>query len=180
MAETNPFLYGSLALDEAFTDREREVAELRSDLLNGQDVVIFAPRRYGKTSLVWRVQQELLKKKVLVAQVDLMTTPTKERLAEKLAETIHDDIASPLFRAREAALGVVPRAADHAARSRSTPTTPRVSFGFDVGHRRADIDATLERLLELPGELGADRKRRVVLCWTSSRRSRTSTGTCRG
>jgi hypothetical protein len=159
---TNPFLYGSLALDEAFTDREREVAELRSDLLNGQDVVILAPRRYGKTSLVWRVQQELLKKRVLVAQVDLMTTPTKERLAEKLAKTIHDDIASTLYRARDAALAVF-RGLRVTPRVTLDPDDASVSFGFDVGHRKADIDATLERLFELPGELGADRKRRVVL-----------------
>jgi len=159
---TNPFLYGSLALDEAFTDREREVAELRSDLLNGQDVVILAPRRYGKTSLVWRVQQELVRKRVLVAQVDLMTTPTKERLAEKLAKTIHDDVASPLYRAHQAALGVF-RGLRVTPRVMLDPDDASVSFGFDVGHRRADVDATLERLLELPGELGVDRKRRVVL-----------------
>jgi hypothetical protein len=159
---TNPFLYGSLALDEAFTDREREVAELRSDLFNGQDVVILAPRRYGKTSLVWRVQQEILKKRVLVAQVDLMTTPTKERFAEKLAKTIHDDIASPLYRARQAALGIF-RGLRVTPRVTLDPDDGSVSFGFDVGHHRADIDATLERLLELPGELGADRRRRVAL-----------------
>jgi uncharacterized protein len=159
---TNPFLYGALALDDAFTDREREVAELQSDLLNGQNVVILAPRRYGKTSLVWRVQQELLKKKVLVAQVDLMTTPTKERLAEKLAKTIHDDIASTLYRAREAALGVF-RGLRVTPRVTLDPDDASVSFGFDVGHRTSDVDATLERLLELPGELAADRKRRVVL-----------------
>src|SRR3954465_12650632 len=98
---TNPFRFGGLALDEAFTDRDDEIRELKRDAVNGQDVVIFAPRRYGKSSLVWRVAQELVAKKVLVAQVDLMTAPTKERLAAKLAQAIHDDIASPLFRARE-------------------------------------------------------------------------------
>jgi len=159
---TNPFLYGSLALDEAFTDREPELAELGSDLRNGQDVVILAPRRYGKTSLVWRVQQELLKKRILVAHVDLMTTPTKERLAEKLAKTIHDDIASPLYRAREAALGIF-RGLRITPQITLDPDDASVAFGFDVGHRRADVDATLERLFELPGELGAERKRRVVL-----------------
>ena len=97
----NPFRYGALALDEAFTNREVEIRELTRDILNGQDVVVLAPRRYGKTSLVWRVIQEVVKKKVLVAQVNLMTTPTKERLAEKLADTIHENIASPLFRAKE-------------------------------------------------------------------------------
>src|SRR5262245_62673208 len=86
----NPFRYGALALDEAFTNREDEIRELTRDILNGQDVVVLAPRRYGKTSLVWRVIQEVVKKKVLVAQVNLMTTPTKERLAEKLAATIFE------------------------------------------------------------------------------------------
>src|SRR5262249_41777490 len=134
----------------------------RNDLSNGQDVVVLAPRRYGKTSLVWRVQQELLKKRVLVAQVDLMTTPTKERLAEKLAKTIHDDIASPLYRARQAALGVF-RGLRVTPRVFSAPAAAWFWCGLAAGHRREDVDATLERLLELPGELGADRKRRVVL-----------------
>src|SRR6266508_2008185 len=82
----NPFRYGSLALDDAFTDREDELAELESDIRNGQDVVLFAPRRYGKSSLVWRAAQELVQVDFLLAQVDLMTTPTKEKLAEKLEE----------------------------------------------------------------------------------------------
>src|SRR5919202_6434088 len=98
---TNPFRYGALALGEAFTDREAEIAELRADVRNGQDVVVFAPRRYGKSSLVWRAAQELVRERVLVASVDLMTTPTPAKLAEKLARAIHDDIASPLLRARD-------------------------------------------------------------------------------
>jgi hypothetical protein len=44
----NPFRYGDLALGEAFTDRDREGKELKADILNGQNVVVFAPRRYGK------------------------------------------------------------------------------------------------------------------------------------
>ena len=43
MTSTNPFRYGALALDEAFTDREAEISELKADVRNGQDVVIFAP-----------------------------------------------------------------------------------------------------------------------------------------
>jgi uncharacterized protein len=84
----NPFRFGDLALDEAFTDRERELRALEADILNGQNVVIFAPRRYGKSSLVWRAAQRLTAKKVLVAQVDLMTAVTKEQLAAKLAQSI--------------------------------------------------------------------------------------------
>src|ERR1700733_9487409 len=99
----NPFRFGALALDQAFTDREIEIDELVADMRNGQDLVVFAPRRYGKSSLIWRVAQQLVTEDVLVAQVDLMRTPTKEKLAEKLAQTSHEEIASRLFRARERA-----------------------------------------------------------------------------
>jgi hypothetical protein len=159
---SNPFRYGSLALDEAFTDRERELAELTADILNGQDVVVFAPRRFGKTSLVWRVQQEVIAQGVLVAHVDLMAAATKERLAEKLAKTIHEDIASSLDRARERAVAVF-RGLRIAPRVTVDPTDASLSFGFDFGHAPPDVDATLERLLELPGVLGAERDRRVAL-----------------
>jgi hypothetical protein len=158
---TNPFRYGALALDDAFTNREAEVAELMTDVLNGQDVVVFAPRRYGKSSLVWRVSRDAIARDVLVAHVNLMTTPTLERLAEKLAETIHDDLASAIFRARErlrvfAGLRVTPVVT-------VDPGTGKVGFGFDAGRRPQDLDATLERLFELPGQLAAERGRKVAL-----------------
>ena len=158
----NPFRYGALALDDAFTDRAREIAELVADAESGQDVVIFAPRRYGKTSLVWRVRERLIADGVLVAQVNLMTTPTKEKLAEKLAKTIHEDVASVVYRAREKAAGVF-RGLRITPRVTLDPTDGSLSFGFEAGQRPDDVDATLERLLELPGELGADRDRRVCV-----------------
>ena len=48
----NPFTYGEAVADDAFTDRAPELAELEADLRNGQNVVVIAPRRYGKSSLV--------------------------------------------------------------------------------------------------------------------------------
>src|SRR4051795_11514007 len=78
---TNPFTFGALALDDAFTDRDEELRELVRDLENGQDVLVYAPRRYGKSSLVLRAAQAGLAHGVLVAYCDLMRTPTKERFA---------------------------------------------------------------------------------------------------
>ncbi len=158
----NPFRFGALARDEAFTDREAEIAELLADARNGQDVVIFAPRRFGKTSLVDRVQQELVREKLLVGQVNLMRTPTKEKLAEKLAATVYEDIAGPLTRAK-----------DFGARLfrglRITPTVTvnpedgMLAFGFGAGHHAEDVDATLERLFELVAQVAVERERPALL-----------------
>jgi uncharacterized protein len=158
---TNPFQYGDLALDEGFTDRREELDALTSDMLNGQNVAIIAPRRFGKSSLVKRAAQELLGDRVLVAEVDLMKTPTKGKLAAKLSKTIHDDIASPLFNVKErlrvfSTLRIAPVIT-------VDPHDGSPSFSFSASHSDEDIDATLERLLELPAQLAAERNRRVVV-----------------
>ncbi len=160
--ERNPFTFGDLALDDAFTDREDELRELVSDMLNGQNVLVYAPRRYGKSSLVLRASQEALRARALVGYCDLMRTPTKERLAAALAKTIYADIASLVDQVFE-------RAVDLFRSLRITPTMEidpsdgSLRFSFEAGRRKADIDDTIERLLELLGELAAQRKRRVVM-----------------
>lgn len=161
MPPSNPFRYGDLALDEAFADRDAELAALASDLRNGQNVALVAPRRYGKTSLLRRVAHALVADGLLVADVDLMKTPTKERLAGKLARAIHEDIASPLLRARErlrifSGLRIAPTIT-------IDPHDALPTFSFAATPRREDIDATLERLLELPAQLAAERGRGVAI-----------------
>jgi len=159
----NPFNFGDVALDEGFTDRERDLAELKADIRNGQNVVVFAPRRYGKSSLIWRAAQELAASdEALVAQVDLMRVTTKEQLASKLSQAIYEGIATPLLRARDRAARIF-----ESLRVRPMvtvePMTGNFSFSFTGGHDAGDVDATLERLFELPAELAAERGRRVAL-----------------
>lgn len=159
----NPFNFGDLALDEGFTDREAELRELEADVRNGQNVVVFAPRRYGKTSLVWRATQELVKRdEVLVAQVDLMRTATREQLAAKLAQALYEQVATPLDRVRERA-GEIFRGLRIRPVMTLDPQDGSLGFSFAAGHPREDVNATLERLLELPAELAAERGRRVAL-----------------
>jgi hypothetical protein len=90
-----------------------------------------------------------------------MRTPTKEKLAERLAKAIHEEIASRLFRTRErvrvfAGLRVKPTVT-------VDPDDGSLSFSFDAHADRRDIDATLEDLLALPGRLAAERDRHVAL-----------------
>ena len=171
---TNPFRYGDLALDRTFTDRADELKELRSDMRNGQNVVVFAPRRYGKSSLIWRAAQELIRgDEVLVAQVDLMKAPTKERLAEKLAASIYEDIASPLLKIRDRAAGVFRGL--RIAPTISLNSDGSLGFSFSAGHSprtstaRSSICSNCQRNSE-PSATGESPS-----CSTSSRRSPPST-----
>ena len=156
----NPFIYGDLVADESFTNRKDELAQLQTDIRNGQNVAVIAPRRFGKSSLVRAALSWLLREGLLVVEVDLMTTPTKERLAGKLAKSINDDIAPAVFKAKE-----------HLRLFQSLRVAPVVtvdahgsfSFSFSATRGEHDIDDTLERLFEIPAEIAAETKKQVVV-----------------
>src|SRR5579884_814438 len=162
MPHQNPFRYGHLALDAAFTDRDREARELARDMWNGQDVVLVAPRRYGKSSLAWRAASDVISRHGMrVGYVDLLAAPSKEKFAEKLAATIYEDVAPQLARARDRVTSLL-------SGLRINPSVTfdahgGVSFSFAAGHASQDVDATLERLFELPAQLAAEHKLRVAI-----------------
>jgi uncharacterized protein len=160
--ERNPFVFGGLALDSAFADRENEVRELARDMLNGQDVVVYAPRRYGKSSLALRAAQEAIKNEVLVGYCDLMKTPTKERFAAALAKTISSEIDSPAGAALDR-VGQLFRSLRVQPVVEVDPADGSLRFVFLGSRRKSDIDETIEQLLELPARIAAERKRRVAL-----------------
>ncbi len=56
----NPFKYGKEVSGYRFYDRVQDAGKLRRRLADGStNVVMFAPRRYGKTSLVLKVLEQL-------------------------------------------------------------------------------------------------------------------------
>jgi AAA+ ATPase superfamily predicted ATPase len=144
-----PFRFGEIVDGDYFADRAPEADELATEIRRGLNVVLISPRRFGKTSLVMRVLDRLRGEGVQVAYVDMLRTPTKPRLAEHLATAIYEGFVSGLDRARERAASLF----EH------LPLRPRVtlhpdgsiSFEFTagVGADPRDMDATIERLLEM-------------------------------
>jgi uncharacterized protein len=157
----NPFSFGNVVIEE-FADREAELAEVEADMRNGQDLVIFAPRRLGKSSLVLKAATALRRKKGLVAYMNVMTAPTKTRFAERLAMAIYDDVAAPKAKLKEKALAMF-QGLRIAPTITVDPVDGRLGFSFGVGHAEADLDRTIEMLLELPAQIAAERGQRVVL-----------------
>lgn len=51
----NPFITRGYIPDECFCDRVSETQRLAKSLMNGNDVVLFSPRRMGKTGLITHV-----------------------------------------------------------------------------------------------------------------------------
>jgi uncharacterized protein len=64
-----------VATGAAFCDREREREYLKACFSNNEHVVIVAPRRYGKTSLITQVIQE---SQIISVSIDLLLAADAE------------------------------------------------------------------------------------------------------
>lgn len=61
MAVDNPFSVNAYISAELFCDRKKESATISSALRNGRHVMLYSPRRYGKTGLIHQVFNGLAK-----------------------------------------------------------------------------------------------------------------------
>ena len=61
MLNDNPFSVNAYRSPLLFCDREEETATITSALRNGRDVMLYSPRRYGKTGLIHHVFNALAK-----------------------------------------------------------------------------------------------------------------------
>ena len=93
----NPYHFGSPVDDAAhFADREREAKLLRGLMLNGQNAILIAPRRYGKTSLLNRVVEQVRDAGGLTGKVNLIRCATAKDVAEELLRGVVHGPLGPL------------------------------------------------------------------------------------
>jgi hypothetical protein len=85
----NPFILSVIPPDAPFCDRTEELEQLTSYALAGTNIVIFSPRRFGKTSLVKRVQANLAKKGMHVLYADFFGVTSIDDVAGKIAKSVY-------------------------------------------------------------------------------------------
>ena len=95
----NPFQIREIPVDGPFCNRHKEFSDLVSYAHSGAAVVVYSPRRYGKTSLIRRVQSELAKQGGLTVFCDFFGVTTADDIAHRLARSVFELTRSrePLF-----------------------------------------------------------------------------------
>lgn len=82
----NPFKYGGIVTGDDFADREEEIKQLVNDFTSGQHILLYSPRRYGKTSLIVRVLEVLQDKGVITSLIDLYGCISISDLVDEIIE----------------------------------------------------------------------------------------------
>lgn len=87
---STPFIYGTTVSVKSFTNREDEIAKLSSNLTQGINTTIISPRRWGKSSLVEKVIQNINEKdkKIKIVVLDLFSVSNESELLEIFAREI--------------------------------------------------------------------------------------------
>jgi uncharacterized protein len=85
----NPFVISEVAVYEAFCGRKTELQELTSHANNKANVVLFSPRRYGKTSLVKRIQSTLAEKGVVTLYIDFYGVDSIGSIVESIVSCFY-------------------------------------------------------------------------------------------
>lgn len=80
----NPFSYGSPVRAEQFTDRTLEVADVAERMVNGQNVIVLSPRRYGKTSLLYEAIDRVRAAKGRTGYASLAQCTDRRDVAQEL------------------------------------------------------------------------------------------------
>lgn len=90
-AMNNPFYFREIPPDAPFCDRDKELTELASYAKGKANVVLYSPRRYGKTSLVKRVQKRLSAKGCVTIFADFFGVTSIDDVAGRLAKAVFDE-----------------------------------------------------------------------------------------
>ncbi len=87
----NPFTLG-IVPKEDFCDRKKEIEDLLRYARNGDNIVLFAPRRYGKSSLVNLVLDLLEKEGFLPVYVDLFPISSEQDFISRFSAGVFKGI----------------------------------------------------------------------------------------
>jgi len=152
----NPFKYGTRVCGNEFFDRTKIKRDILNTLDGGNNIVLYGPRRYGKSSLVGEVLAELRRRGTSCAELNMMDIATLDDFIAKYARAVYREL-TPVAGAISHVAGLF---------KRISPTIGLDEEGkpelkFTIASSKAGIDA-LRDVLELPARLCATDKRMVI------------------
>ena len=82
------FQVGKPVSGENLIGRDKDIRLIRQLLIQGQSIVLVAPRRFGKTSILLEVINQLKNEGYYTAFIDMFTITSLEGLAEQITEAV--------------------------------------------------------------------------------------------
>lgn len=153
----NPFSYGTIVKGDNFYDRKEECERIVSTLSSQNNLVLFAPRRYGKTSLVFRAIEQLELQGIICIYFDFLPVYSIETFVNYYIHAIEK---------KQSNLQKLVQTISTVVRNVRPKLTFDVNgnpeFGIDLLESKVTVQ-TLSEVLDLPEKLALKGQKIVVI-----------------
>ncbi|MFH1260134.1 MAG: ATP-binding protein [Elusimicrobiota bacterium] len=156
----NPFNYGGIATGKHFVDRENELKKLKSLMLSGGKALLISPRRYGKTSLAFKLKDTAAKDKdTVVIYIDIIACTSLREFINKYSEALGKALENTVDKIIGILKAVIP------------PLRPQIQVGPDgefslqliTQTTSEDEDRIFEKVIDLPEQLAIKKRKKIIV-----------------
>ena len=158
--ETFPFVYGKTAEAKNFTNREKEAERLAQNFFSLVNTMIISPRRWGKSSLVKKVSQQVMAKDktIKVCSIDIFNVRNESEFYVQFAQAIlkatsnrWEEWAENSKKFLSRLLPKITLSADHQT---------EISFGIDW----KELQKNPDEIINLAETIAKAKKLKIVVC----------------
>ncbi|MCK9267086.1 MAG: ATP-binding protein [Candidatus Neomarinimicrobiota bacterium] len=160
MTKVSPFKYGSTVSGDSFTGRKEEIAKLTHNILSGIHTTVISPRRWGKSSLVEKTVDDIIKshKDIKAVFIDLFSISSEQEFLEVYTREVIKATSTKL------------QDRLNAIKSFFKQISPKVSLGtdlnteFSIGFDWNEAKKHKSEILNLPEVIATEKNIRLIIC----------------
>ncbi|MCD4789657.1 MAG: ATP-binding protein [Bacteroidales bacterium] len=156
----NPFKFGKVVTGGNFCNRKQEIKELKQFITDGYSVWLYSPRRYGKSSLIYKVFNEITNIKLIY--FDLYNVFSTDDFCRKYSKLL----AKELFDWRDE-IKVLTKKMTHYFQN----LYPKISFdetgtpSFSLEVKQIKDMADVEKILNIPGIIAKEKLQPICIAF---------------
>lgn len=153
-----PFLFGKTVSEDAFTNRQADIKRLTANLQNRINTILISPRRWGKSSLVKKVTEQISNRNTRVIMLDLLSIRNEEEFYKVLAKETIKATSNKLTEWIET------------GRQFLKQITPKISLGtdptqdFDISFDWKELEKNYAEILNLPQKIAKKKNLHLIIC----------------
>lgn len=155
-----PFVFGKIATDKNFTDREQETTTLVEHFKSLINTIIVSPRRWGKSSLVNKAANIAMEQddKLRICHIDLFNVRNEEYFYSLLAQKVISATSSKW----DETIDVVKRFFSRLSPKLTIGTDPMNELSVDFEMK--DVINNPDEVLDLAEKIAKDKDLKIVIC----------------
>jgi len=155
-----PFVFGKIASEKNFTDRELETARLVANFTSQINTILISPRRWGKSSLVTKAAELASKKdkSLRFCLIDLYNVRSEEQFYQLLAQEVLRASSSKMSELMANAKKFMGR------------FIPKITFSpepnseFALGFDMQEVKKQPDDILNLAENIAKEKKLKFIIC----------------